>query len=57
MTVPKMMPGQEPYTDAEWSQVASLIHDVAGLHEQMSAEELDELEREIERKRREKGSG
>lgn len=40
--LPKMMPGQEPYTESEWEAVRGLIEDAAVAEEVFTQEELEE---------------
>jgi hypothetical protein len=37
-----MMPGQEPYTEEEWSRVRSMIEDAAVATEMFTQDELEE---------------
>lgn len=46
---PHMMPGQEPYTAAELERVQSFVSGASELQDAMTSDELDELEREVNR--------
>jgi hypothetical protein len=47
--IPKMMPGQAPYTAEELKSLYSLVNIVAQVQEDLSPDELDEWERSLSR--------
>lgn len=45
-----MAPGQQPYTPEEWTTVNRLVADAAHIQEELTPEEVLELEREVEKR-------
>lgn len=52
---PTMMPGQSPYTANELDRLYNLLEGPAELNDQLTSEEVDEMERELERRQRRGG--
>lgn len=48
---PKMMPGETPYTHEEWKKLQKLLRGAAAVDDALTAEEMDELERDLEKKK------
>lgn len=46
MTTPKMMPGQKPYTEAEYSQLLKVVNELADATSSVLEDELERYARE-----------